>query len=66
MFWKIDKIQTSHLALPTTLSDVWRFRDSSVPEILREINLGESRKSKTADITILWPLNLVNFGIQKV
>ena len=38
------------ICLKTTTSKyiVWNFQDFSVTEILREINIGESRSSKTA------------------
>ena len=38
---------------------VWRFQDFSVTQIIREINFGESRNSKTAIVAILRALNLV-------
>ena len=41
-----------------SLSTVWKFQDFSVTQILREINYGESRKSKTAVFAI--------FGATKV
>ena len=48
---------------------VWKFLDFSVIQILREINFGESRSSKTAVFAILGALNFVNlvhFSLQKV
>ena len=39
-------------------STLWKFQDFSVAQILREINFGESRSSKTAI--------LINFSLQKV
>ena len=36
---------------------VWKFYDFFVNQILREINFGESRSSKTADFAIFWALN---------
>ena len=48
---------------------VWKLQDFSVTQILREINFGESRCSKTAAFSILVALNivtLVNFSLQKV
>ena len=48
---------------------VWTFHDFSVILILREINFGESRSSKTADFAIFCALNfdkLVNYSLQKV
>ena len=48
---------------------MWKFQDLSVIQILREINLGESRSSKIAVFAILCALNLVhlvNFRLQKV
>ena len=39
---------------------MWKFHDFSVIEILREINLGDSRSSKTAVFAIFEVLNLVN------
>ena len=38
------------VSAPTT---VWKFQDFSVIQILREINFGESRSSKTAVFAIL-------------
>ena len=48
---------------------VRKFEDLSVTQILREINFGEYRSSKTAVFAILGALNLVdlvNFSLQKV
>ena len=48
---------------------VWKFEDFSVNQILRGINFGESRSSKTTVFAILGALNfvdLVNFHLQKV
>ena len=59
---KLYQIQNS---LPTK---VWKFQDFSITQILREINLGGSRSSKTAVLAILRALksiNWVNFGLQK-
>ena len=39
---------------------VWKFQDFSVTQILREINFGESRSSKTAVYSILGDQNLVH------
>ena len=39
---------------------VWKFHDSSVTQILREINFGESRRSKSAIYAILGALNFVD------
>ena len=50
-------------------STLWKFQDFSVAQILREINFGESRSSKTAIFAILRPANfvhLVKFRLQKV
>ena len=41
---------------------MWKFQNFSVTQILREINLGESRSSKLPFLEILWALNFVNFG----
>ena len=46
----------------------WKYQDFSVIQILREINLGESRCSETAVFAILGARNfvdLVNFAFQK-
>ena len=40
---------------------VWRFRDFSITQILREINFGESRSSKIAIFAILGVLNFIDF-----
>ena len=48
---------------------VWNFLDFSVTQILREINFGKSRSSKTAIFAILRALNFVNLedsSLQKV
>ena len=48
---------------------VWRFQDFSITQILREINFGGCRSSKTAVLAILGALkmiNLVNFSLQKM
>ena len=42
---------------------VWKFQDFSVIQILREINLGESRSSETAILTIFRVLNFANWHI---
>ena len=50
-------------------STVCKFEDFSVTQILREINFGDFKSSKTAIFAILGALNfvdLVNFGLQKV
>ena len=50
-------------------STVWKFHDFPITQILREINFGESRSSKTAFFAILVALNfvdLINFSPQKV
>ena len=46
---------------------VWKFREFSVTQILREINFGECRSSTNAIFAILWDLNFVlaNLGLQK-
>ena len=38
---------------------VWKFQDFSVIQILREINFGQSRSSKTAVFAIFEPLNVL-------
>ena len=46
-----------------------KVQDFTITHILREINFGESRRSKTAFLAILGALNfvdLVNFSLQKV
>ena len=46
-----------------------KFNDSSITQILREINFGESRRSNTSIFTIFGALNfvdLVNLRLQKV
>ena len=49
---------------------VWKFQDIFVTKILREINFGESRSSKTTIFfSLLEVLNFVvfvNFGLQKL
>ena len=48
---------------------MWKLQDYSVIQILREINFGDSRSSKTAIFAILGApnfVNLVNFSLQKV
>ena len=48
---------------------VWRFHDFSITQILREINLRESRSFRIAVFDIFGVLNfdnLVNFSLQKV
>ena len=48
---------------------VWKFHYFPITQILREINFGESRRSKTAIFAIFGPLNFVNlviFSRQKV
>ena len=48
---------------------VWKIRDFSVTQILREINFEECRSSEIAIFAILGALtfvNLVDFSIQKV
>ena len=48
---------------------LWKFHDFSIAQILREINFGESRSSKTAVFAILGAVNfvdLVKFSLQKV
>ena len=47
---------------------MWKFQDFSVIEILREINFGEYKSSKTAYLAIMETLNFgnfVNFSLQK-
>ena len=49
-------------------STVWKFQDFFVTYILREINFGDSKSSKTAVFANFWALsfvNLVNFSLQK-
>ena len=48
---------------------VWKFQDFTITQILREINFGGCRSSKTAVLAILGALkmiNLVNFSILKM
>ena len=48
---------------------MWKIQDFSVIQILREINFGDSRSSKTAIFAILGApnfVNLVNLSLQKV
>ena len=48
---------------------MWKFQDFSVIQILREINFGESRSTKTAVFAISGSLyfdNLLNICLQKV
>ena len=48
---------------------MWKFQNFSFAQILREINFGESRTSKTAVFAVFGALNfanLVNFNLQKV
>ena len=52
-----------------SISTMWKVQDFTVTHILREINFGESRRSKTAFWAILGALNfvdLVNLSLQKV
>ena len=47
---------------------LWKFHDFSVTQILREINVEDSRSAKSADFAILGAVNfvhLVNFSLQK-
>ena len=44
-----------------SISTVWTFQDFSITNILREINFGGSRRSKTAISAILGAQNLVDF-----
>ena len=47
---------------------VWKFHDFPISEMLREINFGESRSSKSAIFAFFEGLNfvkLVNFSLQK-
>ena len=46
-----------------SLSTVWKFQDFSVTQILREINYGESRNSKTVIFVISGALNIINLVI---
>ena len=51
------------------LCTVWKLHYFSVTQILREINFGESRSSKTAGFAIVWALNMIylaDFSLQKV
>ena len=41
----------------TESHSMWKFQDFSVDQILREINFGESKSSKTAVFAILGALN---------
>ena len=53
----------------STRFTMWKFQELFVNQILREINFGEIRSSKTAVFAILEALNCVNFvcfSIQKV
>jgi len=48
---------------------VWKFHDFSVTQILREINFGESKSSKTIIFAIFGALrfvDLVDFSFQKM
>ena len=48
---------------------VWKFQDFSVIQVLREINFGESRSSKTAVFTgfgLLIFVHLVDFSLRKL
>ena len=54
---------------PRSHRTMCKFHDFSVTQILREINFGEFRSSKTDGFVILKAPNfveLVNFGLQKV
>jgi len=47
----------------------WKFQDFSVFQILREINLGESRSAKNAGFALLGAMKFVNlfsFNFQKL
>ena len=47
---------------------MWKFENFSVIQILREINIGEPRSSKTPVFPVFEALNfvnLVNFSLQK-
>ena len=58
---KLKQVGTAHT--------VWKFRDFSLTQILREINIEECRSFKTAVFAIFVALNfvtLVNFSLQKV
>ena len=53
----------------TYIHTVWKYHYFSITQILREINLGESRSAKNAVFAILGALKLVdlmNFSLQKV
>ena len=41
---------------------MWKLQDFSVTQILREINLGESRSSKTAVFAIFWGSEFCSLG----
>ena len=56
------------LALSTWHHKLWKLQDFSKVQILREINFGESKSSKTAIFAILGGLNfvqMVNINFQK-
>ena len=44
-------------------NEVWKFQDFSVNQILREINFGESRSSKTSIFTIFCTVNFIDLVI---
>ena len=65
LFWNFQKLTEVMLNLCT----VWKLHYFSVTQILREINFGESRSSKTAGFAIVWALNMIylaDFSLQKV
>ena len=48
---------------------MWKFHDFTIAQILREINFGESRSSKTVIFAILVALNsiqLIDFGLEQL
>ena len=54
--------------LNSPCSTVWKFQDFCITEILREINIKDSRSAKSAAFAILRAVNfvdLVNFSLQK-
>ena len=48
-----------------TICTVWKFLDSCITEILREINFEDSRSAKSTVFAILGAVHLVNFIFQK-
>ena len=57
------RASTEYMDFTTNVSycyTMWKYHGFSVIQILREINFGESRSSKTAVFAIFWVLNFVN------